>query len=191
MDSGAKWNPRRFPFPSVNPPATNPVDRASPAWKHNTSDQFYPDEMVMSVKHSVREFMTSPVSSLPSTAPLLDAALLLRSTHIRHIPIVDGETLVGILSDRDVQRCTPSRLSRVSAEEYNSIFQTTQVSIVMTREPRTISPDTTLQEAVTILRSGKLGCLPVVENGKLIGIITKDDMLAALLHLLNGSPAIR
>ncbi len=145
----------------------------------------------MSVEHSVREFMTSPVSSLPSTAPLLDAALLLRSTHIRHIPIVDGEILVGILSDRDVQRCTPSRLSRVSAEEYNSIFQTTQVGSVMTREPQTVSPGTPLHEAVTLLRTGKLGCLPVVEDGKLVGIITKDDMLAALLQLLNGSPVTR
>jgi CBS domain-containing protein len=147
--------------------------------------------IVMSADHSVREFMTSPVSSLASTAPLLDAALLLRSTHIRHIPILEGETLVGILTDRDVQRCTPSRLSRVSAEEYNSIFQNTVVATVMTREPHTVAPDTPLQEAVNILRTGKLGCLPVLENGKLVGIITKDDMLAALFALLTGAPAIR
>ena len=144
--------------------------------------------MVMNTQQTVREFMTSPVSSLPSTAPLLDAALLLRSTHIRHIPIVDGEELVGILSDRDVQRCTPSRLSRVSADEYNSIFQTTQIATVMTREPKTISPDAPLHDTAAILRAGKLGCLPVVENGKVVGIITKDDMLAALLHILVGPP---
>jgi CBS domain-containing protein len=145
----------------------------------------------MAAQLTVREFMTSPVSSLPSNAPLLDAALLLRSTHIRHIPIVDGENLVGILSDRDVQRCTPSRLSRVSADEYNSIFQTTLIATVMTRDPKTTSPDAPLHEAAASLRAGKLGCLPVVEKGKVIGIITKDDMLVALLHILAGTPAVK
>jgi CBS domain-containing protein len=145
----------------------------------------------MTTQPTVREFMTAPVSSLSSTAPLLDAALLLRSTHIRHIPIVDQEVLVGILSDRDVQRCTPSRLSRVSAEEYNSIFQTTLIATVMTREPVTISPDAPLHEAAAALRAGKLGCLPVVDGGKVVGIITKDDMLAALLQMLVGSPAVK
>jgi len=133
--------------------------------------------------------MTAPVTSLPSTARLLEAGLLLRSGRIRHIPIIDDGQLVGILSDRDIQRCTPSMLTRVSAEEYNAIFENTPVSRVMTREPQHVSPDTPLHTVAELLRAHKLGCLPVVENGKVVGIITKDDMLAALVRLLDEVPA--
>ena len=137
---------------------------------------------------AVRQFMTSPVTSLPSTARLLEAGLLLRAGRIRHIPIIDEGQLVGILSDRDIQRCTPSMLTRVTADEYNAIFENTVVARVMTRDPQHISPDESLIAAASQLRSQKLGCLPVVENGRVVGIITKDDMLAALVQLLSGSP---
>jgi CBS domain-containing protein len=140
----------------------------------------------MSDTASVRQFMTSPVTSLPSSARLLDAGLLLRAGRIRHIPIIDDGQLVGILSDRDVQRCTPSLLTRVTADEYNAIFEDTPVARVMSRDPQHISPDTPLHKAAALLREQKLGCLPVVENGQVIGIITKDDMLAALVKLLGG-----
>jgi CBS domain-containing protein len=138
---------------------------------------------------SVRQFMASPVTSLPSTARLLDAGLLLRAGRIRHIPIIDDGELIGILSDRDIQRCTPSLLTRVSAEEYNAIFEDTPVAKVMTRNPQHISPDEPLHAAAELLQSQKLGCLPVVENGKVVGIITKDDMLGALMRLLVETPA--
>jgi acetoin utilization protein AcuB len=70
-----------------------------------------PDEVL------VRTFMTVKVQSLSSDDRLLEAALLMRSSHFRHIPIVDDGVLVGILTDRDIQRCAPSLLARVSAEE--------------------------------------------------------------------------
>jgi acetoin utilization protein AcuB len=137
---------------------------------------------------SVREFMASPVTSLSSSARLLDAGLLLRAGRIRHIPIIDDGKLVGILSDRDIQRCTPSMLTRVTAEEYNAIFEDTPVARVMTRDPQHVSPDALLHVAAALLRASKLGCLPVVENGEVIGIITKDDMLAALVRFLGDVP---
>jgi CBS domain-containing protein len=135
----------------------------------------------------VRQFMASPVTSLPSSARLLDAGLLLRAGRIRHIPIIDDGELVGILSDRDIQRCTPSMLTRVSADEYNAIFEDTPIAKVMTRDPQHISPDAPLHVAAALLRANKLGCLPVVENDRVIGIITKDDMLGALGRLLDGN----
>jgi CBS domain-containing protein len=136
----------------------------------------------------VRDFMASPVTSLPSTARLLDAGLLLRAGRIRHIPIIDEGNLVGILSDRDIQRCTPSMLTRVTAEEYNAIFEDTPVARVMTRDPQHVSPDAPLHVAAALLRASKLGCLPVVENGQVIGIVTKDDMLGALVRFLGDAP---
>jgi CBS domain-containing protein len=136
----------------------------------------------------VREFMTKPVTSLPSTAHLLEAALMLRANQIRHIPVVDNGKLVGILTDRDIHRYAPSILSRVTAEEYNSIFENTLIARVMTRDPQFVTPDTPLNKGVSLLHSKKLGCLPVLQGDEVVGIITVTDMLTALQRLLEATP---
>jgi acetoin utilization protein AcuB len=79
-------------------------------------------------------------------------------------------------------------LTRVTAEEYNTIFEDTPVARVMTRDPQHVSPDAPLHVAAALLRASKLGCLPVVENGQVIGIVTKDDMLGALVRFLGDAP---
>ncbi len=141
----------------------------------------------MSKEYLVRDFMTSPVRSLPVDACLLDAALILRSTGFRHLPIVDGERLVGIITDRDVYRFAPSLLGKITQEEYNAIFENTPLERVMTRNPLTVAPTTPLREAASILYERKLGCLPVVEDGRLVGILTITDMLGVLLRFLTSA----
>jgi acetoin utilization protein AcuB len=143
----------------------------------------------MSELHLVRDHMTSPASSISKDARLLDAALMLRSTGFRHLPIVDGARLVGIITDRDIHRFAPSLLGRITQEEYNAIFENTPLERVMTRDPLTVAPETPLRDAAALLQEKKLGCLPVVEDGRLIGIITVTDMLEVLLGLLDGVPA--
>jgi len=140
----------------------------------------------MTTSYTVRDFMTAPAVSLPHTARLVDAALALRSSSIRHLPIVEGNRLVGIITDRDIQRCAPSRLVPITEEQYNTIFETTPLARVMTRDPQTISPDAPLSEAASILQGGKFGCLPVVEKGELVGILTRADLMGVLLRLLSG-----
>ncbi len=137
----------------------------------------------------VQEIMTAPATSLGVGASLMDAVLTLRSTGYRHLPIVDGEQLVGVISDRDVHRLAPSMLTKISQEEYNSVFENTALEKVMTRNPLTVSPRTTLCDAAKIMHAKKLGCLPVVEDGHLVGIITKGDMLRVLLRMLESSTA--
>lgn len=141
---------------------------------------------VMNKGYYVRDFMSSPPVTIPATARLLDAAMTLRSSAIRHLLIIDGNRVIGIISDRDIQRCAPSRLVPITEEKYNAIFENTPLASVMTREPQSISPDALLADAAAILQEGKVGCLPVVENGNLVGIITRYDLMAALLHVLNG-----
>ena len=93
--------------------------------------------------------------------------------------------MVGIISERDVQRLSPSLLiSNVSPDEYNSVLENTTLEKVMVRNPLTVSPETLLQEAAAILRDQKVGCLPVLRDGSLIGIITVTDMLGALVLIL-------
>lgn len=142
------------------------------------------ERSLMSDEYLVRDFMTSPAKSISRDARLLDAALFLRSTGFRHLPIVEGERLVGIITDRDVSRCAPSLLGKITAEEYNAIFENTPLERVMTRDPLTVTPTTPLREAANILHEKKLGCLPVVEDDRLVGILTVTDMLGALLGFL-------
>jgi acetoin utilization protein AcuB len=139
----------------------------------------------------VRDVMTSaPVTVDPSTQ-LLDAALALRSNSIRHLPVVESGKLVGMLSDRDIQRSAPSRLIPITEEGYNAVFERNTVNRVMTRDPVFIAPDAVLADAIVLMQQSRCGSLPVVENGELVGILTRGDLLDALHRILTGKGAAR
>ncbi len=140
----------------------------------------------MPVGFLVRDFMTGPVTSMSHTASLFEAAVMLKRTGYRHLPIVEGERLVGIITDRDVSRLAPSLLEKITQEEYNAILQNTPLELVMTRDPVTTTPGTPVLDAVAILHHRKFGCLPVVEGERLAGIITVTDMLGLLYRFLGG-----
>lgn len=132
--------------------------------------------------------MVRDVSTLNDDAHLLDAVLLMRSANLRHVPVVNQGRVVGVLSDRDVQRAAPSIFLKISPEEYNRIFETTPVVKVMTRDPVTVTPKTPLKDAVRIMHEQKFGSLPVVEGeNKLVGIVTTTDMLRVLGSLLGAT----
>lgn len=138
----------------------------------------------------VRDYMTANVNFLRDDARLLDAALLIRRTGNRHVPVVDAEMrVVGIISDRDVSRLAPSRLGHITPEEYNSIFEATPITQAMTRDPISVTPDTPVAEAVNVLYSKRIGALPVVEDGRLAGILSVSDMLGLLNEMLTEKAA--
>jgi CBS domain-containing protein len=135
---------------------------------------------------TVREYMVSDVETLGPDDSMESAVMLERRRRIRHIPIVEGGALVGIVTDRDLKRAMPSPLTGADQQTYERVTEGTLVRQIMTRSPTTISPDAPLTEAVRILCEMKFGALPVVEAGKLVGIITETDMLRAFLKMLNG-----
>lgn len=138
----------------------------------------------MPIPKVVREIMSTNLTTLDQEARLLDAALLMRSSGFRHLPIVHGGRLVGLVSDRDIQRATPSLLGKVSQEEYNRIFETTPITRIMRRDVLTVAPTTPIRDAVRLLYENKLGCLPVVEGeNRLVGIVTVTDLLGVLDRL--------
>jgi acetoin utilization protein AcuB len=132
----------------------------------------------------VEDIMIRSVVTLTAEQPLRDAVDLLRSKHIRQLPVVEGSKLIGIITDRDVKRALPSILSGVERADYDRILDTAIVSQFMTREPMTVTPDTGLKAAVTIFIDRKVGALPVVANGKLVGIITQIDVLRLFHDML-------
>jgi acetoin utilization protein AcuB len=132
----------------------------------------------------VRDVMTTDVTTLREDAALVDATLIFASSGVRHIPILNGKKLVGIVTERDLKHYTPSILSGIPPAEYNRLMGSTPLSKIMTRDPATIEPGKTISEAVQMLYDRRIGCLPVVEDGELKGIITTTDMLNLLLKML-------
>ena len=134
----------------------------------------------------ISEIMTRELVTLSPEQSLREAVELLLAHRIRHLPVVEeGSRLVGIVTDRDVKRATPSLLSGVGREEYERVLEETRVAQFMTREPMVISPGTPVKTVVKILVDTKVGALPVVNAGHLVGIVTEIDLLRVLNDLLS------
>ena len=133
----------------------------------------------------VSDRMTREVVTLEQEQSLREALTLQQRHKIRHIPVVADGSVVGILTDRDLKRASPSLLSGIDQEQYDQLLDTTRVEQVMTRNPETVTPATPLKDVAKILIEGKFGALPVIEKKKLVGIITEIDLLRALHELLD------
>jgi acetoin utilization protein AcuB len=122
---------------------------------------------------TVREIMATKLLTVGPQDSTRRAYQLMRDHRIRHLPVLSGGRLVGILSDRDL------RLTLVSPG-----LAETRVGEVMTDQVTTIAPDTSVEDAASLLVVKKIGCLPVVEQDRLVGIVTETDLLAVLVELL-------
>jgi CBS domain-containing protein len=96
---------------------------------------------------------------------------------VRHMPVVHGGQLVGVVSHRDLLRASLSVLSQHRDEERRAFLAVVEISRVMSTPPIVIEPDATIEEAALVMAEKKIGCLPVVEGDRLIGLITETDVL--------------
>ncbi len=129
--------------------------------------------------------MTRDVVTLSPGQSLREAVEMLLAHRIRHLPVVgEDKQLVGIVTDRDVKRATPSLLSGVGRDEYERVLDETTVAQFMTREPMVVTPETPLRTVVQKIVDTKIGAFPVVNNGHLVGIVTEIDLLRVLKDLL-------
>ncbi len=134
----------------------------------------------------VGEYMTRDPITVSEETSMKEAMLLLRTHHIRHLPVANGKVLVGLISDRDIRKASPSLLSGIGKNDYEQVLEDTLVGRIMTREPFTVTETTSLVDAVSVLVEKKFGSLPVVNGTELIGIFTEIDALKVLLGRLNG-----
>jgi len=134
----------------------------------------------------VRDIMTTDLTTLREDKTMLDANLIFARAGIQHLPIMSGQDLVGLVTDKDLKHYSPSILSGLPVEEYNRLMESTPLSKIMTRTLLTVEPDKTVLEAAQILADRRIGCLPVVEGSELKGIITTRDMVKVLLQLLKA-----
>ena len=124
----------------------------------------------------------SPITLGPEDS-LARAVEVMRLHSIRRIPIVIGDRLVGLLAEGDLKRAQPSALSD-SQEEFNRVMEETPLSRIMIPKPATISEDTSLYEVARTLHETKYGALPVLHEGKLVGIVTDNDLIRCLTEVL-------
>jgi len=141
----------------------------------------------------VRECMTpNPITVLPET-PVPDALRTMRERKIRRLPVLNHHgKLVGIVSDKDLLHASPSPATTLAVWEIPDLFSKIKIEHVMTRDVIAVNEDTPLEEAARVMADQRVGGLPVMQDQKLVGIITETDLFKALLQLLGGRrPGLR
>ena len=133
----------------------------------------------------VRDMMRREVVTLEATDKLDLAEGIMRLGRIRHLPVVDGDRVVGLLSQRDLFRATVSSLLQLRGDAEREWLATISVRDVMTTHVFTVAPSVSLRAAVHLMIGERIGCLPVVEDDKLVGLISESDCLVHLAHLLD------
>ncbi|MFH1906222.1 MAG: CBS domain-containing protein [Chloroflexota bacterium] len=134
----------------------------------------------------VGERMSHPVIPISPEMPIHDALSFFKREHIRRAPVVKDGKLVGIVSDKDLLNASPSPVSSLSIWEMNYLLSKITIAEVMTRKVLTVTEDTPIEEAARIMADNKIGGLPVMRDGHVIGIITETDLFKIFLELMGA-----
>ena len=134
---------------------------------------------------TVGDVMTADPQTLEPEESLMRALEVMRMRGIRRIPVVLAGMLVGLLAEGDLKRAQPSTLSE-SQEDFDRVMEQTQIARIMIQNPATTTAGTPLLEAAKVLHAMKYGALPVVEDGRVMGILTDNDLIGALVRVLEA-----
>ncbi len=138
----------------------------------------------------VEERMKHPVLTINADVPVQDALSRMHRDKVRRYPVVDKRgKLIGIVTDTDLMNASPSDATTLSVWEVNYLLSKITVERVMAKELITVNADTTIEEAAQIMASHHVGGLPVLRDGKLVGIITESDIFHIFLEMLGARSA--
>ena len=140
----------------------------------------------------VQNRMTRDPVRVAADASIADALRLVRQHRVRHLPVLEDGTLVGIVSDRDLRLAMPSPLG-METPEFVALVEGTRVDAIMARDVITTGPTDTLEDAAVRMTRSRVGALPVVDaEGALVGLISETDVLRAFVEVFTASgPASR
>lgn len=133
----------------------------------------------------VSDYMTADPMTLSPEDSLLQALETMRLRGVRRLPVTMGGMLVGLATEGDLKRAEPSMLTE-SEEDFTRVMEGTPISRIMIQNPITVTAETPLVEAAETLYNTKHGVLPVVSGGRVVGILTDNDLVHALVDLLRG-----
>ena len=129
----------------------------------------------------IRDLMTDKPITVDRDTPVLEARQIMLGKRIRHLLVTDGAKLAGMVTDRDIRLNLPSPATSLSVWEINYLLARLTVESVMTKALVTVSPGWDPRDAAVLMLDHKIGALPVVDNGELVGIITETDLLRAFV----------
>jgi acetoin utilization protein AcuB len=138
---------------------------------------------------TIRELMTGALITADPEMPILDARQLMVKERIRHLLVTNGKgELLGIVTDRDIRLNLPSKATSLSVWEINHLLTKLTVGQVMTGTVITSGPDRAARDAAQLMLDHKIGAVPVVDSGQLIGIITETDIVRAFVTMTAPPP---
>jgi acetoin utilization protein AcuB len=137
--------------------------------------------------------MTPDPITVSDKTPIDEALKVMRDKGVRRLPVLNKKgKLVGIVAEKDILYASPSPATSLSIHEIHYLVSKLTVGEIMTKDVFTVTGDTPLEEAARVMADHRIGALPVMRNGKLVGIITETDIFKALLELLGArEPGVR
>lgn len=134
----------------------------------------------------VGERMSHPVISVTPDTPVHDALALFKKERIRRAPVMKNGKLLGIISESDLLNASPSPVTSLSVWEMNYLMSKVTVKNVMTKKVKTIDVNTPIEEAARVMADSKIGGMPVMRSGKIVGMITETDLFKIFLELMGA-----
>ncbi len=131
----------------------------------------------------VSDWMTRKVFTVGPDSSVSDAIGLIREKKIKHLPVIKDGKIRGIISDRDIRDFSPSQATSLDIYELHYLLAKTRVKEIMKEKVLTVGPDRPVEEAALLLYDENIGCLPVIEEGRLAGIISDRDIFRALVDI--------
>jgi acetoin utilization protein AcuB len=134
----------------------------------------------------IRDIMTTNVVTIPSTTSIADAKRIMEAHRFQRLPVVDKGKLVGIVTARRLEGVSPSKATSLTVWELTYLLNATKVKEVMEKNVITVSPETTAEEAVALAQSHRVGTLVVLEDNRVVGIVTTNDFFYKIVNPILG-----
>ncbi len=125
----------------------------------------------------VRDIMQKKLVTISASERLSTVEDIMTLGHVRHMPVVQGGKLVGVVSERDLLRTSLSVLSEHRDEERRAFLHVVEIGRVMSTPPIVVDPEASIDQAALVMAEKKIGCLPVLEGDELVGMLTETDVL--------------
>lgn len=141
----------------------------------------------------VNSYMSTDLVTIQSSTKVIEALDLMKEHSIHRLPVVQGETIIGLITEGIIERNTPSTMTSLDMHEVNYLLNKTTVGDIMEKRVVTINKEALLEEAAVMMRENGVSVLPVVEAGnRLVGIITDKDIFSAFIDVLGYyTPGVR
>jgi acetoin utilization protein AcuB len=134
----------------------------------------------------VRDIMTTNVVTIPSSTSIADARRIMDAHRIRRLPVVDKGKLVGIVTGRRLESISPSQATSLSVWELTYLLNKITVKEIMERNVATVTPDMSAEEALALGQSNRVGAAVVMEDSRVVGIVTTNDFFYKIVNPILG-----